>query len=80
MRLSIYSYKGVLFSGEAKFLQIPASSGMMEIMDRHEPTVAMLKPGCMRFMDNDDQEHKLNVCSGVVEALQSRVEVLIDSF
>lgn len=52
---------------------------MMEIMDRHEPTVAMLKPGCMRFMDND-QEHKLNVCSGVVEALQSRVEVLIDSF
>lgn len=80
MNLTIHSPKGVLFSGEVRYLQIPASSGIMQIMARHEPSVAVLKEGFLRFEDKEGKIYEQQVSSGVVETLQSRTTVLLAEF
>jgi F-type H+-transporting ATPase subunit epsilon len=68
-----------IFHGKLRYLIAPGQEGYFEVMARHAPMVAMLRPGKLTLMDDSEQKHEFAITGGYVEVSRAEVEVLIDS-
>lgn len=79
MKLSIYSLKKILFSGEARLLNCKTMVGEITVLDNHETYIGMLTKGVARVVDAQQKEHFFNVASGFLEVKPgNEVRCLID--
>ncbi len=67
MKLSVYSLKKVLFSGEANLLNCKTMVGEITVLDHHETYIGVLKPGVAKVVDANKQEHFFEINSGFLE-------------
>ena len=67
MKLSIYSLKKVLFSGEAELLNCKTMVGEITVLNNHEEYIGVLRPGIAKIVDSDSKEHFLKIHGGFLE-------------
>ncbi|AGF46617.1 F-type H+-transporting ATPase subunit epsilon [Candidatus Kinetoplastibacterium desouzaii TCC079E] len=79
MQVDIVSAVESIYSGKAKFVQLPADSGEIGILPGHTPLISRVCPGALRIVDLEGQEHNIFVAGGILEVQPNAVTVLTDT-
>jgi len=67
MKISLYSFKKILFQGEAQLFNCKTMSGEITILDNHTSLITVLTSGIIRIIDKDQKEHFFPIKSGFLE-------------
>jgi len=78
MQVDIVSAEGEIFSGKAEMLYAQAADGEVGIMPHHTQFLSSLKPGTVRVVSGDEEDH-FYINSGIIEIQPSVVTVLADT-
>ena len=78
MQVDIVSAEGELFSGKAEMLYAQAADGEVGIMPHHTQFLSSLKPGTVRVVSGDEEDH-FYISGGIIEIQPSVVTVLADT-
>jgi F-type H+-transporting ATPase subunit epsilon len=76
--LEIVTPDGPTFKGEVEALVLPAWEGQLGVLPGHEPLVAVMKPGAMRFT-REGKEEWLAVSGGFAQISPKKVVVLAET-
>tara|TARA_R110000868_G_C10448199_1_gene726097 strand:- start:39 stop:296 length:258 start_codon:yes stop_codon:yes gene_type:complete len=82
MFLEIITPDNRLFEGEVDSATFPGSEGSFQVLDDHAPLVSSLGLGELRYKYKDHdhlKEKELKIDGGIVEVLNNRVLVLVES-
>lgn len=77
MTLRIISAQEVLFEGMAKAVTLPGYAGCFTVLRNHAPLIAVLTPGRVRYLDEQDQEQHLEIKGGLVDVENNKVDVCV---
>lgn len=77
-QLEIVTPDGRTFQGPVESLVLPAWEGQMGVLPGHEPLVAVMKPGAMRF-HADGKDEWLAVSGGFAQVGPAKVVVLAET-
>ena len=79
MNLEILTPERKLFSDEVYGVQLPGTSGLFEILEKHAPLVSALKAGRVKVLkDKNNHLSYFDIQSGFVEVLNNKVVVLVE--
>lgn len=78
MQVDIVSAEGEIFSGKAEMIFAQAADGEVGIMPHHTQFLSQLKPGLVRVVSGDEEDH-FYISGGIIEIQPSMVTVLADS-
>ncbi|WEJ62614.1 F0F1 ATP synthase subunit epsilon [Thiomicrorhabdus lithotrophica] len=78
MQVDIVSAEGEIFSGKAEMLFAQAADGEVGIMPHHTQFLSSLKPGTVRVVSGDEEDH-FYISGGIIEIQPTMVTVLADS-
>ncbi|BCN94434.1 ATP synthase epsilon chain [Thiomicrorhabdus immobilis] len=78
MQVDIVSAEGEIFSGKAEMLFAQAADGEVGIMPHHTQFLSSLKPGTVRVVSGDEEDH-FYISGGIIEIQPHVVTVLADS-
>ena len=79
MHLDIVSAEEEIFSGSVKNVVAAAMMGEVGIHPKHTPMITPLKPGEIKVITEDGEEHFIFVSGGVLEVQPDIVTVLADT-
>ncbi len=75
--LSVITPEEKVFTGDVDFISLPAKSGSMGVLPGHIPTVARLKTGILKII-NDGTTTYIGVCRGYFEIMGRKAYVLTE--
>ena len=79
MNLEILTPERRLFSDEVYGVQLPGTTGLFEILEKHAPLVSALKAGRVKVLkDKNNHLSYFDIQSGFVEVLNNKVVVLVE--
>jgi F-type H+-transporting ATPase subunit epsilon len=78
MKIDIITPEKSIFSGEAKGIVLPGTSGYFELLDKHAPLIASLKEGTIKLIGTDDKSQNMNIKGGFVECINNTVSVMVE--
>ncbi len=76
-KLEIVTPEGIVFSGDADFVELPGVEGELGVYPQHIPVLTLIHPGELTYYIGSTP-HYLAVGRGIVEITQERVAVLTD--
>jgi F-type H+-transporting ATPase subunit epsilon len=79
MYLEIITPVKKVFEGDVTLVQLPGSKGSFTLLKNHAPIISTLDKGTIRVVDTLGKEHFFNVSGGVVENLENKIIVLVES-
>ncbi len=79
IRCDIVSAEAEIFHGEATLVVASGELGELGITPRHAPLITRLKPGQVRVIAADGEEHSFYVSGGILEVQPQVVTVLADT-
>lgn len=79
MKLEIISPKEKLYEGEVILVSLPGTLGAFEILNNHAPIISTLTNGEIKVIDTNKNSHAFKVKSGLVEASQNTISVLVET-
>lgn len=87
MKLSVYTMKKTVYSGETPRVTAPTITGEVTILEHHEPYVTILKPGVLRYVaivphgaGTIEKEEMLTITGGFLEVRDNNeIRVLADA-
>ncbi|GHS95080.1 hypothetical protein AGMMS50239_03760 [Bacteroidia bacterium] len=77
MNLKIISPEKIIYSGKADSVTLPGVVGLFTILAHHAPIISVLKKGILTYKLGEN-EKKIEINSGFVEAKQNVVSVCIE--
>jgi F-type H+-transporting ATPase subunit epsilon len=78
MILEILTPEKKLYSGEVYGVQLPGTSGLFEILDKHAPMVSALGKGNLKILVDKKEIQNYSIQSGFVEILNNKATVLVE--
>jgi F-type H+-transporting ATPase subunit epsilon len=78
MKVEVITPNETLFAGEAKLLTLPGTLGTFQILNNHAPIISTLSEGIIKIEDNQKQVQQFNIKSGLVEASNNHVSILVE--
>lgn len=78
LQLTILTPDRSVFAGEVSRVKVPGSSGSFDILPGHAAIISSLSKGPIRY-SADNKDFLLTVSGGVVEVLNNKVVVLVES-
>jgi F-type H+-transporting ATPase subunit epsilon len=78
MILEILTPEKKLYSGEVYGVQLPGTSGLFEILDKHAPMVSALGKGNLKILVDKKETQNYSIQSGFVEILNNKATVLVE--
>lgn len=78
MILEILTPEKKLYSGEVYGVQLPGTSGLFEILDKHAPMVSALGKGNLKILVDKKESANYAIQSGFVEILNNKATVLVE--
>ncbi|HAS47669.1 MAG TPA: ATP synthase F1 subunit epsilon [Microscillaceae bacterium] len=78
MQVKIITPDKTAYEGQAQVLTFPGNSGEFEVLDNHAAMISLLKAGNLR-MKADGRDQNFTIDGGVVEVLNNKVTVLVES-
>ena len=79
IKVDVVSAEQSLFSGEAKFVDLPGESGELGVLHCHTPLITRVRPGTVKIVMADDSEETIFVAGGLLEIQPNHVTVLSDT-
>ena len=79
LRVDVVSTERSIFSGEARFVEVPGAQGELGVLPGHTPLLTGVRPGTVRIEAADGSETYLYIAGGFVEIQPDRVTVLADT-
>ncbi len=80
LQVDVVSAEESIFSGEARFVELPGESGELGILPRHTALITRIKPGTVRIERADNGESEfVFVAGGILEVQPGTVTVLADT-
>ena len=79
MHLDIVSAEEEIFSGNVKNIIAAAMMGEVGIYPKHTPMITPLKPGEVKVISEEGEEHLFFISGGVLEVQPNIVTVLADT-
>ncbi len=77
--LNIIASDKDFYHGRGSFIVLPEKSGEFAIMAHHANMMMAIVPGEMRYTTEDGETHVVAVGGGLVQVINNRVTVLVDS-
>ncbi len=77
LRVSVVSPESILFEGEATSAVVPAFDGLLGILPRHAPLMALLGTGTLTVRQGSDQR-RFQVGGGFVQVRENTVRVVAE--
>lgn len=77
--LRVIASDKVFFEGKCKILVVPLASGEKAVLAHHEDMIIAVTVGAMRFQTEDDQWIYAAVGNGMVQIVNNRVTMLVDT-
>ena len=79
MNLEILTPEKKLYSGNVYGVQLPGTTGLFEVLEKHAPLVSALKAGKLKVIkDRNNQVSYFEIQGGFVEVLNNNVTVLVE--
>lgn len=79
MTLEILTPEKKLYSGNVYGVQLPGTTGLFEVLEKHAPLVSALKAGRLKVLkDRSNQVSYFDIQGGFVEVLNNNVTVLVE--
>lgn len=78
MTVEILTPEKKLFSGEAYGVQLPGTTGLFEILDKHAPLVSALGKGTIKILKDKNASEQFSIQGGFVEVLNNKATVLVE--
>jgi len=79
MTLEILTPERKVFSGDVYGVQLPGTSGLFEVLEKHAPLISSLKSGRLKILkDKWNPLSFFEIQSGFVEVLNNRITVLVE--
>lgn len=79
MELIILTPGKTVFSGAAKAINTPGTSGKIEILENHAPIVASLKEGTITVTTKENKVVEFVTSGGFMEVLSNNVSILLET-
>ena len=79
MYLEIITPDKKVFEGDVNLVQLPGSKGSFTLLRNHAPIISTLDKGKIRIVDTLGKEYFFNISGGVVENLENKIIVLVES-
>lgn len=79
LTLVLVTPQKLVFSAEARWVEIPATSGQMRALPEHAPTLGELGHGTVRYEAASGGEQSVEVTGGFFEVLGDKVTLLADA-
>ena len=79
MYLEIITPDKKVFEGDVNLVQLPGSKGSFTLLKNHAPIISTLDKGTIRVVDTLGKEHFFKISGGVVENLENKIIVLVES-
>lgn len=77
MTLKIISAQEVLFEGEASAVTLPGLVGRFTVLKNHAPLISVLVKGIVRYVDEAQQEHTIEIKGGLADVDNNVVSVCV---
>jgi len=78
-RLEIVTPDSQVFEGEVSSVSVPGTQGNFQVLYNHAPIISTLGKGTVKFVQADNQTVEYEIEDGVVEVLNNKVIVLVES-
>ena len=79
MNLEILTPEKKLYSGNVYGVQLPGTTGLFEVLEKHAPLVSALKAGRLKVLrDRNNQVGYFDIQGGFVEVINNNVTVLVE--
>ncbi len=75
--VTITNVAGSLFNGTATYVTVPSVDGAMTVLAHHEPTIALLRSGVIRLVEESGEEREFSIESGVLEVSGNKTIILV---
>ncbi|VVE87000.1 ATP synthase subunit epsilon [Pandoraea bronchicola] len=79
LKVDVVSTERAIFSGEARFVAVPGTSGELGVLPGHTPLLTAVRPGTVRIEADDGADTFLYIAGGFVEIQPDRVTILADT-
>ena len=79
MQIEILTPQQIVFTGEAKLVKVPGSSGSFEIMKNHAALISTLIDGELKVETETGEILRYKASGGVVEVKNNHIIVLAES-
>jgi len=76
VKLEIITPEKKLFDGQVKLVQVPGTSGSFEVMKNHAPIISTLSRGTIKVITETDQQHLIDIVSGIIEVKANNISIL----
>ncbi len=76
MKVVIAKVHENLFNGDAEWVSVPTTEGVVTVLPKHEPFVGILKPGTVSIK-TADKTHEFTVADGILEVSGNQATVLL---
>ena len=78
-KLEIVTPAKTVYSGQVDSVQAPGSEGSFGVLAGHQPLLASLQIGLLRFVAEGGDEHRMAVSGGFAEVGREQVTVLAET-
>jgi F-type H+-transporting ATPase subunit epsilon len=79
MNLEILTPEKKLYSGNVYGVQLPGTTGLFEVLEKHAPLVSALKAGRLKVLrDGNNQVSYFDIQGGFVEVINNSITVLVE--
>ena len=78
MTLEILTPERKVFSGDVYGVQLPAITGLFEVLDRHAPMVSALKAGKLKILTDKNNSVSYRIQGGFAEIINNKTTVLVE--
>jgi F-type H+-transporting ATPase subunit epsilon len=79
MDIEILTPDKKLYTGKIKLVKLPGTSGSFEILNNHAPIISTLEKGQIKIIDLNNEVQFFDISTGVVEASNDKIVVLVGS-
>jgi len=78
MTLEILTPERKVFSGDVYGVQLPGTTGLFEVLDRHAPMVSALKAGKLKILTDKNNSVSYRIQGGFAEIIHNKTTVLVE--
>ncbi|GMV77111.1 MAG: hypothetical protein AMXMBFR79_02470 [Chitinophagaceae bacterium] len=78
MTLEILTPEKKLYSGDVYGVQLPGTTGLFEVLDKHAPIVSALNKGKIKILKTQTSFEYFDILKGFVEVLNNKATVLVE--
>ena len=78
MTLDVLTPEKKIYSGQVYGVQLPGSTGLFEVLDKHAPIVSALKEGKLKILVDKTNTISYQIKGGFAEVIHNKVSVLVE--